>query len=81
MLGDGMVGFARALPMPASWRPPVARRCPWPGVNNWPWGRLVAPTVMPTGKQALVVMDKTPQGLQQSVLEAVHFVPLKSGIA
>jgi protein-L-isoaspartate(D-aspartate) O-methyltransferase len=34
-----------------------------------------------TGQQALVVIDKTPQGLQQSLLEAVHFVPLKSGIA
>jgi len=28
-----------------------------------------------------VVIDKTPQGLRQTVLEAVHFVPLKSGVA
>jgi hypothetical protein len=27
------------------------------------------------------VIDKTPQGLQQTLLEAVNFVPLKSGIA
>jgi hypothetical protein len=27
------------------------------------------------------VIDKTPQGLQQQLLEAVLFVPLKSGIA
>jgi protein-L-isoaspartate(D-aspartate) O-methyltransferase len=31
------------------------------------------------GQQALVVIDKTAQGIRQSVLEAVHFVPLKSG--
>jgi protein-L-isoaspartate(D-aspartate) O-methyltransferase len=44
-------------------------------------GRLVAPMVTAAGQQALVVMRQTPQGLQQTVLEAVHFVPLKSGIA
>jgi len=27
----------------------------------------------------LVVVDKTRQGLRQTLLEAVHFVPLKSG--
>ena len=31
--------------------------------------------------QALVVVDKTAQGLRQTILEAVHFVPLKSGLA
>lgn len=44
-------------------------------------GRLVAPTTTPAGHQALVVIDKTPQGFEQEVLEAVHFVPLKSGVA
>jgi protein-L-isoaspartate(D-aspartate) O-methyltransferase len=44
-------------------------------------GRIVAPTVMPGGKQALVVLEKTAREMKQSVLEAVHFVPLKSGIA
>jgi protein-L-isoaspartate(D-aspartate) O-methyltransferase len=33
------------------------------------------------GTQALLVLDKTPQGIRQSLLEAVHFVPLKSGVA
>jgi protein-L-isoaspartate(D-aspartate) O-methyltransferase len=28
-----------------------------------------------------LVVDKTNQGFKQSVLEAVHFVPLKSGIS
>ena len=47
-------------------------------------GRLVAPVVQGTGNcgtQALLVLDKTPQGLRQMILEAVHFVPLKSGVA
>jgi protein-L-isoaspartate(D-aspartate) O-methyltransferase len=37
--------------------------------------------VTPAGHQALVVVDRTPNGYQQQVLEAVHFVPLKSGIS
>jgi protein-L-isoaspartate(D-aspartate) O-methyltransferase len=32
-----------------------------------------------TGAQALVVIDKTAQGIRQTMLEPVHFVPLKSG--
>jgi protein-L-isoaspartate(D-aspartate) O-methyltransferase len=35
---------------------------------------------MPSGKQALVIIEKTPREMKQSVLEAVHFVPLKSGL-
>jgi protein-L-isoaspartate(D-aspartate) O-methyltransferase len=49
-------------------------------------GRLVAPVAgsdggQSTGQQVLMVVDKTPQGLRRTVLEAVHFVPLKSGFA
>ena len=33
------------------------------------------------GGQSLLVIDKTPYGLKRTVLEAVNFVPLKSGIA
>jgi protein-L-isoaspartate(D-aspartate) O-methyltransferase len=44
-------------------------------------GRLVAPIVTANGQQALMVVDKTNHGFKQSVLEAVHFVPLKSGIS
>ena len=32
-------------------------------------------------QQALVVIDKTSSGVVQTILEAVHFVPLKSGVA
>jgi protein-L-isoaspartate(D-aspartate) O-methyltransferase len=34
-----------------------------------------------TQGQSLMVLDKTAQGVRQTVLEAVHFVPLKSGVA
>ena len=44
-------------------------------------GRLVAPVVVGAGKQALLVIDKSSHGFTQTVLEAVNFVPLKSGIA
>ncbi len=47
-------------------------------------GRLVAPVVTgapSAGKQSLLVIDKTEHGLRQTVLEGVHFVPLKSGLA
>jgi protein-L-isoaspartate(D-aspartate) O-methyltransferase len=82
LFGDGMEGYARGAPyagiiaaaggqnVPAAWIEQLAVG-----------GRIVAPTVMPSGKQALVVLEKTPRDLKQTVLEAVHFVPLKSGIA
>ena len=44
-------------------------------------GRLVAPQFhQGSGHQVLVVVDRTEQGWRQSVHEAVHFVPLKSGL-
>ena len=44
-------------------------------------GRLVAPIAGADGRQMLLVVDKTAHGLKQTVLESVHFVPLKSGVA
>ncbi len=82
LFGDGMLGYAQGAPyagiiaaaggdaIPQAWLDQLAVG-----------GRLVAPMVGSGGKQALVVVDKTAQGLQQQLLEAVHFVPLKSGIA
>ncbi len=84
LLGDGMLGYAKGAPyagiiaaaggeaIPSAWTEQLAVG-----------GRLVAPVSVGTshaGHQALVVIDKTVQGLQQTVLEAVHFVPLKSGV-
>jgi protein-L-isoaspartate(D-aspartate) O-methyltransferase len=82
MLGDGMVGYAKGGPyagiiaaaggeaVPEAWIAQLAVG-----------GRIVAPTHSASGGQSLVVIDKTPRGLERLILEAVHFVPLKSGIA
>ncbi|MDF1485969.1 protein-L-isoaspartate(D-aspartate) O-methyltransferase [Ramlibacter sp. H39-3-26] len=82
LFGDGMAGFAQGAPyagivvaaggahLPPAW-------CDQLAVG----GRLVAPVAAAGGRQALIVVDKTPLGLKQSVLEDVHFVPLKSGVA
>jgi len=44
-------------------------------------GRLVSPVRQPgSDKQVLMVVDRTDQGYEQNVYEAVHFVPLKSGM-
>ena len=82
LFGDGMLGYAQGAPyagiisaaggdnVPQAWLDQLAVG-----------GRLVAPTVRSSGQQALLVVDRTPRGFTESVLEAVHFVPLKSGIA
>lgn len=82
ILADGMEGFASGAPyagiiaaaggnaVPDAWYDQLAMG-----------GRLVAPVAMSTGKQALLVIDKSSQGFTQSILENVNFVPLKSGIA
>ena len=81
ILGDGMLGYAAGAPyagiicaagsqsLPPQW-------CEQLAVG----GRLVAPLADGGGQQALLVVDKTAQGLRQRALEAVHFVPLKSGV-
>ena len=81
LFGDGMLGYPKGAPysaiiaaaggaaLPETWTEQLAVG-----------GRLVAPIHVDARTQALVVIDKTPQGLVRNVLEAVHFVPLKSGI-
>ncbi len=82
ILGDGMLGYAGGAPyagiiaaaggdaLPQTW-------CEQLAIG----GRLVAPLAGPGGQQSLLVIDRGAQGLTQTVLESVHFVPLKSGIA
>jgi len=82
LFGDGMPGFAKGAPysgiiaaaggeaIPEAWTDQLAVG-----------GRLVAPAVMASGQQHLVVIDKTVRGLERKELEPVLFVPLKSGIA
>jgi len=82
LFGDGMAGYAKGAPYAAIIAAAGGEAIPQAWVDQLAMGgRIVAPMVTATGKQALVVIDKSPQGLKQSVLEAVHFVPLKSGTA
>jgi protein-L-isoaspartate(D-aspartate) O-methyltransferase len=43
-------------------------------------GRLVAPMVTARGGQVLMVVDRSASGWTRHQQEAVHFVPLKSGV-
>ncbi len=82
IFGDGMLGYPKGAPyagiisaaggdaVPQAWLEQLALG-----------GRVIAPTITSEGHQALVVILKTAQGFEHQVLEAVHFVPLKSGVA
>ena len=79
--GDGMLGHGPRAPydsliaaaggedLPQAWLDQLAVG-----------GRLVAPMVVPGGGQALVVVDRSAGGWTRHQQEAVHFVPLKSGV-
>ena len=82
LLADGMAGFPRGAPYAGIIAAAGGEAVPQAWIEQLAvGGRIVAPMVGPTGRQALVVLEKTPRDMKQSVLEAVHFVPLKSGIA
>ena len=82
LLGDGMLGFPKGAPyagiiaaaggeaVPEAWLEQLAVG-----------GRIIAPVAGGAGGQALVVIERGVQAFTQTVLEAVHFVPLKSGSA
>ena len=80
--GDGMLGHPPSAPydsiiaaaggdaVPQTWLDQLAIG-----------GRLVSPVRRPgTQQQVLVVVDRTACGFKHLVFEAVHFVPLKSGL-
>lgn len=85
LFGDGMVGYAKGAPYAGIIAAAGGEQVP----SDWTdqlavGGRLVAPISGLSGShsgQAIVVIERTRQGLQQSLHEAVHFVPLKSGVA
>ena len=80
LFGDGMVGYAKGAPYAAIIAAAGGDAIPPAWVEQLAvGGRLVAPMQMPGGAQALMVLDRSAQGVTQTVLEAVHFVPLKSG--
>lgn len=81
--GDGMLGHAPNAPydsivaaaggdaVPAAWLEQLAIG-----------GRLVCPVRRAgTDRQVLMVVDRTEHGHTENIFDAVHFVPLKSGLA
>ncbi len=88
LFGDGMQGYAKGAPYAGIIAAAGGEAVPQAWVDQLAvGGRLVAPVVTvgapgaANGAQALLVLDKTAQGVRQTILEAVHFVPLKSGVA
>ena len=85
LLGDGMAGFPKGAPYAAIIAAAGGEALPQAWIDQLAvGGRLVAPVVTPrgaSGQQALFVVDKTATGIVQTILEGVHFVPLKSGVA
>jgi protein-L-isoaspartate(D-aspartate) O-methyltransferase len=88
IFGDGMVGYPKGAPYAGIVSAAGGEAVPQAWIDQLAvGGRLVAPVVANgrdgsrPGSQALLVVDKTAQGVRQTLLEAVHFVPLKSGTA
>jgi protein-L-isoaspartate(D-aspartate) O-methyltransferase len=85
LFGDGMAGCAKGAPYAAIIAAAGGEAVPQAWVDQLAvGGRLVAPVMRDGsagGGQVLLVLDKTQSGVQRSLLEAVHFVPLKSGVA
>ena len=85
LFGDGMPGYARGAPYAGIIAAAGGEAVPQAWIDQLAiGGRLVAPVsagASSAGKQVLMVIDKTPQGVRQTVMEGVLFVPLKSGIA
>jgi protein-L-isoaspartate(D-aspartate) O-methyltransferase len=92
LFGDGMLGYPAGAPYAAIIAAAGGEAIPQAWIDQLAvGGRLIAPVMgksTPAGLkagaangQSLVLLEKTPQGVRQTVLEAVHFVPLKSGLA
>ena len=80
LFGDGMLGYAKGAPYAGIIAAAGGEALPTAWIDQLAvGGRLVAPVQGANGAQALVVVDKTAQGVRQTMLEPVHFVPLKSG--
>ena len=85
LFGDGVEGYAKGAPYAAIIAAAGGESLPQAWIDQLAvGGRLVAPVANSStlgATQALMVVDKTPQGIRHTVLEPVHFVPLKSGVA
>ena len=81
LFGDGIHGFAKGAPYAGIIAAAGGAAIPPAWIDQLAvGGRLVAPLQDGSGTQALVVVDRTAQGIRQTLLETVHFVPLKSGV-
>ncbi len=81
VFGDGMRGHGPSAPFQAIVAAAGGEDVPKAWLNQLAiGGRLIAPFVNARGGQSLVIIDRTESGLQQTELEAVLFVPLKSGL-
>jgi protein-L-isoaspartate(D-aspartate) O-methyltransferase len=85
LFGDGRLGYLKGAPYAAIIAAAGGEAVPQAWIDQLAvGGRLVAPVstdAAASGQQALLVIDKTPQGVRQTMLETVRFVPLKSGVA
>lgn len=82
LFGDGMLGYPKGAPYAAIIAAAGGEDIPAAWVDQLAvGGRLVAPAMSRAGQQHLVVIDKTTTGIVRTELEAVLFVPLKSGVA
>jgi protein-L-isoaspartate(D-aspartate) O-methyltransferase len=81
LFGDGMLGYAEGAPYSAIIAAAGGESIPQAWLDQLDTGgRIVAPVANTNGQQLLMVVDRTTSGFQQTVLEPVHFVPLKSGV-
>ena len=82
VFGDGMRGHGPSAPFQAIVAAAGGEDVPKAWLEQLAvGGRLIAPFVNARGGQSLVIIDRTEGGLQQTELEAVLFVPLKSGLS
>jgi protein-L-isoaspartate(D-aspartate) O-methyltransferase len=83
LFGDGMLAYPKGAPYAGIIAAAGGEQIPQAWLEQLAvGGRLVAPIAGQTGAQALVVVDRSAEHqYKQQVLEAVHFVPLKSGLA
>lgn len=82
LFGDGMVGYPKGGPYAGIIAAAGGEVLPQAWIDQLAvGGRIVAPTLQAGGQQALVVLEKTRDGMSRQMLEPVHFVPLKSGTA
>ena len=85
LFGDGRLGYSKGAPYSGIIAAAGGEAVPQAWIDQLAvGGRLVAPVQLAApmgGTQALLVLDKTPTGIRQNMLEPVNFVPLKSGVA